>query len=214
METAFDLVIFDWDGTLFDSVQQIVESLQYAASQYQINLAAEDAKNIIGLGLPEAMQALFPQVPELQGQIQAAYASHYVANSHRQSWFEGIEGLLDALQTRQIPLAVATGKSRAGLDRVLAQTNSHARFVVTRCASETLSKPHPMMLAEILKETGVAANRAVMVGDTTYDMEMAANIGMPRIGVTYGVHQAQQLALHDPVRIVKSVAELHELLLT
>lgn len=213
MASKFDLVIFDWDGTLFDSVHLIVDSLLWAAAEHQVELTAADARNIIGLGLPEAMQALFPHVPELQPAIQASYAKHYVANSDRQHWFEGVEQLFDALQHQQVNLAVATGKSRVGLDRVLKQTNSAARFVSTRCASETKSKPHPMMLAEILQETGVSPDRAVMVGDTTYDMEMAANIGMPRIAVSYGVHQPEALQRFSPLCIVDSVWALKTALL-
>jgi phosphoglycolate phosphatase len=213
MSSIYDLVIFDWDGTLFDSVNQIVESLLYAAEQHQIELAAADARNIIGLGLPEAMQALFPSVPELHSSIRAEYASHYIANSHRQHWFTGVAELLDALQSRQVGLAVATGKNRPGLDRVLLQTNSVERFISTRCADETKSKPHPLMLEEILQETGVSVERAVMVGDTTYDMEMAAKIGMPRIAVSYGVHRPDELQRFSPLYIANSIEELSRALL-
>lgn len=213
MAAAFDLVIFDWDGTLYDSVQQIVDSLLWAARQHDIELASEAAKNIIGLGLPEAMQALFPRHPDLHASIQAAYSQHYVAHSHTQGWFSGVDELLDGLAQNNIAAAVATGKSRAGLNRVLAHTNSAARFVATRCASETLSKPDPLMLQQILQETGIAAERAVMVGDTTYDMEMAARIGMPRIAVSYGVHSSSQLQAFQPLHVAHSIAALHDMLL-
>ena len=213
MANRFDLVIFDWDGTLFDSVSQIVASLQWAAAQHGIELCAEAAKNIIGLGLPEAMQVLFPQQVSLQPKIQASYSEHYVANSHSQHWFAGVENLLDELASQDMLLAVATGKSRVGLDRVLAQTNSANKFVATRCASETLSKPHPMMLAQLLQHTGVPASRAVMVGDTSYDLEMARNIEMPRIGVSYGVHDAQTLTQYQPLAIVDSIEQLTQELL-
>ena len=213
MANRFDLVIFDWDGTLFDSVSQIVASLQWAAAQHGIELCAEAAKNIIGLGLPEAMQVLFPQQVSLQPKIQASYSEHYVANSHSQHWFTGVENLLDKLASQDMLLAVATGKSRVGLDRVLAQTNSVNKFIATRCASETLSKPHPMMLAQLLQHTGVPASRAVMVGDTSYDMEMARNIEMPRIGVSYGVHDAQTLTQYQPLAIVDSIEQLTQELL-
>ena len=213
MANRFDLVIFDWDGTLFDSVSQIVASLQWAAAQYDIELCAEAAKNIIGLGLPEAMQVLFPQQVSLQPKIQASYSEHYVANSHSQHWFTGVEKLLDKLASQDMLLAVATGKSRVGLDRVLAQTNSANKFIATRCASETLSKPHPMMLAQLLQHTGVPASREVMVGDTSYDLEMARNIEMPRIGVNYGVHDAQTLKQYQPLAIVDSIEQLTQELL-
>ncbi len=209
----FDLVIFDWDGTLFDSVAQIVASLQWAAAQHDIELCAEAAKNIIGLGLPEAMQVLFPRHIALQPKIQADYSKHYVANSHSQQWFAGVENMLDQLTARNMQLAVATGKSRVGLDRVLQQTNSEYRFVATRCAGETLSKPDPLMLSQLLEQTGVAVERAVMVGDTSYDLEMARNIGMHRIGVTYGVHSNQTLSNYQPLAIVNSIEALTQELL-
>lgn len=210
----FDLVIFDWDGTLFDSIGQIVASLQYAASLYDIDLPAHKARNIIGLGLPEAMQVLFPQHVDLQPKIQADYSKHYVAHSYTQHWFSGVDDLLQQLLARNVQLAVATGKSRAGLDRVLLQTDSTHLFCITRSASETCSKPDPLMLTQILQETGIALERTVMVGDTTYDLEMAQRIGMPSIGVSYGVHNEAQLAQFEPIAIVHSIAELSAVLLS
>lgn len=206
------LVIFDWDGTLMDSVGQIVESLLAAAAQYEIDLSAEAAANIIGLGLPEAMAVLFPQHPQLHTEIQAAYAAHYVPRSQQTRLFDGVEVLLQRLQQQGIVLAVATGKSRAGLDRVLADSGIAAYFSVTRCASETRSKPHPQMLQEILDVTGIVAADALMVGDTSYDLEMAQRIAMPRIGVSYGVHTAKRLQQYQPLAVVQDVAELTVLL--
>lgn len=206
----FDLVIFDWDGTLFDSVGQIVESLQFAAKQYQQPLTDDAAKSIIGLGLPEVMQTLFPQVPELQDDILQCYADHYVAHSKSDAWFDGIAPLLNGLKANGIKLAVATGKSRKGLDRVLAQTNSVDLFDITRAASETKSKPDPLMLAEILTHTGVDVSRALMVGDTHYDLEMAVNMGMPKVGVSYGVHSPEVLAQFDPLHIAETPQQLFD----
>ncbi len=214
MAPQFDLVIFDWDGTLYDSVHQIVDSLLWAADQHQIELSSDAAKNIIGLGLPEAMHMLFPQYQSLHRQIQAAYGQHYVAHSHTQAWFDGVDGLLTALSLQKIHAAVATGKNRPGLDRVLTHTNSHSRFISTRCAGETKSKPHPQMLEEILLETGVPVERAVMVGDTTYDLEMAARIGMPRIGVSYGAHREDELQPFQPLGIAHSIDDLQRILLS
>lgn len=213
MNSPVKLVIFDWDGTLFDSVGQIVASLQFAAQQFQQPLTAADAKSIIGLGLPEVAQRLFPGVPELHSDILQAYSEHYVANSVEDAWFEGVSEMLYALKDQGIKLAVATGKSRKGLDRVLRQTNSEALFISTRAASETRSKPHPLMLQEILAETGVETHEAIMVGDTSYDLEMAMNIAMPSIGVSYGVHQPELLAQFNPASIVDDVAALHKELL-
>ncbi|HAA07219.1 HAD-IA family hydrolase [Acinetobacter schindleri] len=213
MNSPVKLVIFDWDGTLFDSVGQIVASLQFAAQQFNQPLTDADAKSIIGLGLPEVAQRLFPAVPELHADILQAYSEHYVANSVEDAWFEGVSEMLYALKDQGIKLAVATGKSRKGLDRVLKQTNSLELFHATRAASETRSKPHPLMLEEILAETGVHAHEAIMVGDTSYDLEMALNIVMPSVGVSYGVHTSETLAKFNPLSIVNDVSSLHEFLL-
>ncbi|GAA5631241.1 uncharacterized protein Rv2232 [Acinetobacter calcoaceticus] len=209
MKQNIELIIFDWDGTLFDSVGQIVASLQYAAQQFEQPLTDEAAKSIIGLGLPEVMQILFPQVPHLHQELLQCYADHYVANSKADVWFNGVAELLMDLKQQGLKLAVATGKSRKGLDRVLAQTNSHALFDITRAASETKSKPDPLMLQEILTEMDVAVERAIMVGDTSYDLEMAQNLSMPRIGVSYGVHSIETLQQYQPLTIAHNVQDLH-----
>ncbi|WDZ50856.1 HAD-IA family hydrolase [Acinetobacter vivianii] len=209
MKQNIELIIFDWDGTLFDSVGQIVASLQYAAQQFEQPLTDEAAKSIIGLGLPEVMQILFPQVPHLHQELLQCYADHYVANSKADVWFNGVAELLMDLKQQGLKLAVATGKSRKGLDRVLAQTNSHALFDITRAASETKSKPDPLMLQEILAEMDVAVERAIMVGDTSYDLEMAQNLSMPRIGVSYGVHSIETLQQYQPLTIAHNVQDLH-----
>ena len=213
MNSAVKLVIFDWDGTLFDSVGQIVASLKFAADQYSQPLTDADAKSIIGLGLPEVAQRLFPTVPELHSDILQSYADHYVAHSKGDIWFEGVADMLQELRDAGLQLAVATGKSRKGLDRVLAQTQSHELFCATRAASETKSKPDPLMLAEILVETGLRPDQAIMVGDTSYDLEMALNIQMPRVGVSYGVHTVETLQCFQPLHIAHSVGDLTEFLL-
>lgn len=210
MNSPVKLVIFDWDGTLFDSVGQIVASLQFAAQQFQQPLTEADAKSIIGLGLPEVAQRLFPNVPELHEQILQAYSEHYVAHSTGDAWFNGVAEMLHDLVDQGIRLAVATGKSRKGLDRVLKQTQSQNLFVATRAASETKSKPHPLMLEEILAETGVQVSNAIMVGDTSYDLEMAQNLGMPRVGVSYGVHTPETLQQFQPIAIAPNVHALHQ----
>jgi len=214
MSQNIELVIFDWDGTLFDSVGQIVARLQYAAHQFEQPLTDDAAKSIIGLGLPEVMQILFPQVPDLQQDILQCYADHYVANSKGDAWFSGVAELLADLKQQGIKLAVATGKSRKGLDRVLSQTNSHQIFDITRAASETKSKPDPLMLQEILAELDVAVECAIMVGDTSYDLEMAENLNMPRIGVSYGVHSIETLQQYQPLTIAHNVQDLHTYLQT
>ncbi|WP_296282277.1 HAD-IA family hydrolase [uncultured Acinetobacter sp.] len=212
MQKPVELIVFDWDGTLFDSVGQIVASLLFAAEQFQQSLTAEAAKSIIGLGLPEVAQVLFPNVPELHTDLLKCYGDHYVENSKDDQWFSGIADMLYGLKNQNIKLAVATGKSRRGLDRVLGQTNSRDLFEITRAASETKSKPDPLMLAEILEFTGVKAERAIMVGDTSYDLEMAQNISMPRVGVSYGVHSVDVLQRFNPLSIAHDVNALHQFL--
>ncbi|KAA8733772.1 HAD-IA family hydrolase [Acinetobacter qingfengensis] len=213
MTQQFDLVIFDWDGTLFNSVGQIVKSLQFAAQQYQQSLSDDAAKSIIGLGLPEVMQTLFPHVPELQEKILQSYSDHYVEHSLHDYWFDGVSEMLAALKAQHKKLAVATGKSRKGLDRVLAKTNSQHLFDITRAASETRSKPDPLMLEQILSHTGIPVERAVMVGDTSYDLEMAQCLNMPRVAVSYGVHDLATLKQYQPNYIAHHVDDLAEYLL-
>lgn len=209
MKKPVELIVFDWDGTLFDSVGQIVKSLKFAANEFQQPLTDEAAQSIIGLGLPEVAQVLFPQVPELHQAILQSYSDHYVEHSKQDRWFDGVAEMLHDLKSMGIQIAVATGKSRKGLDRVLAQTNSQDLFVTTRAASETQSKPDPLMLTEILTETGVTADRAIMVGDSSYDLEMAQNINMTSVGVSYGVHSRELLLNYAPIAVVGSVKELH-----
>lgn len=209
MSLKTELVIFDWDGTLYNSVGQIVASLQHAAEQHELPLSDEAAKSIIGLGLPEVMQTLFPEAPELHESILKAYGDHYIANSTDDAWFDGIAELLHDLKAQGLKLAVATGKNRRGLDRVIAKTQSTHLFDVTRAANETRSKPDPLMLQEILTVTGVSVEQAVMIGDSSYDLEMAQRLGMPRIGVGYGVHSVEVLQNFQPLTIAKDVQELH-----
>lgn len=212
MSLKTELVIFDWDGTLYNSVGQIVASLQHAAEQHELCLTDEAAKSIIGLGLPEVMQTLFPEAPELHDSILKAYGDHYIANSTNDAWFDGVAELLHDLKAQGLKLAVATGKNRRGLDRVIAKTQSTHLFDVTRAANETRSKPDPLMLQEILTVTGVSVERAVMIGDSSYDLEMAQRLDMPRIGVGYGVHSIEVLQQFKPLTIAKDVQELHRFL--
>ncbi|OTG85623.1 HAD family hydrolase [Acinetobacter sp. ANC 4558] len=212
MKKPVELIIFDWDGTLFDSVGQIVDSLLYAAKEFGQPLTHDAAKSIIGLGLPEVAQVLFPTVPELHTGILKSYGDHYVEHSKDDQWFTGVSEMLHDLKNQNIKLAVATGKSRRGLDRVLAQTNSVHLFEITRAASETKSKPDPLMLSEILSQTGVNAENAIMVGDTSYDLEMAHKIQMPRVGVSYGVHSIDTLQRFNPLMIADNVQGLHQFL--
>lgn len=194
-----------------DSVAQIVRSIQAAAHDLGVEAPSEAAaKDIIGLGLPEAMRVLFPTVSEAaRDALRQQYATHFVASSRGQTTpFAGAEAMLQNLRAQGVSLAVATGKSRKGLDHVLSDTGWGHYFVATRCADETLSKPHPRMLNELLGELNVPVQRAIMVGDTTYDLAMAEAIGMVSVGVTYGVHSAERLLAHRPLALCHSLPEL------
>lgn len=192
----YQLVIFDWDGTLMDSAQKIANCIIASAVDADLEPPTEHAaKSIIGLGLTEAMRRLFPAANEADiRNVTEAYKYHFVTGDvTEQALFPGVEAGLKELQDRGAMLAVATGKSRAGVNRVFAEGDMHQHFVVTRCADETRSKPHPQMLLEILDFTSIDPQKAIMVGDTTYDMDMAANAGIVGLGAGYGVHTEQML---------------------
>lgn len=206
------LFIFDWDGTLSDSVGRIVAAMQAGIAEVGLppRLDAEVA-DIVGLGLPEAIQALFPGESEAaRAALRDAYSAHFVAREQSEpgGLFPGALELLTALRDDGWRLAVATGKSRRGLNRVLQNTGLAGFFDATRCADETRSKPHPRMLQEILDETGVVAAQAVMVGDTEFDLAMARALAMPRIGVSFGAHPVERLVKHEPFMIVDQLPEI------
>lgn len=210
----YELIIFDWDGTLMDSVPRIVSCMQAAALEAEWGeLSAPEVEDIIGLGLPEAIAQLCPGILPAQAErLRERYSHHFVqADTTPMAFFSGVEAGIGHLRGRdQQRLAVATGKSRRGLDRIFAETGSGAWFDASRTADETRSKPHPQMLLELLAELSVPVEGAVMVGDTEYDLEMARAIGMDRVGVSYGVHTPERLALSHPKWIACSVDELFD----
>lgn len=210
----YELIIFDWDGTLMDSVPRIVSCMQAAALEAEWGeLSSADVEDIIGLGLPEAIAQLCPGILPAQAErLRECYSHHFVTvDTTPMLFFMGVETHLARLHAReQQRLAVATGKSRRGLNRSFAETGSGAWFHASRTADETRSKPHPQMLAELLAELEVPVERALMVGDTEYDLEMARAIGMDRVGVTYGVHTPERLALSRPKWMAHSVEELFD----
>lgn len=212
--SRYRLVIFDWDGTLMDSEHRIVACMQAAASDVGWReLEHEAVRDIIGLGLPEAIAKLCPGMPAAQAEsMRQQYSKHFVAAEQTPlSFFEGVEeGILRLRSNSALRLAVATGKSRRGLRRAFEATGAGAWFHASRTADETLSKPHPRMLEELLVETGVPAEEALMIGDSEYDMEMARALGMDRLAVTYGVHAAERLAMSRPVFSAGSFSELIE----
>ena len=211
MRQAVDLIIFDWDGTLMDSAAKIVTCMQCAARDLDLVApSCDEVENIIGLGLPQAVARLFPALSaEGNERLQKAYAEHYVVNDKTQTpLFFGVERTLISLRKQGYRLAVATGKSRKGLNRVFAETGTGAYFDSSRCADETASKPHPLMLEELLAELDCKAERALMVGDSEYDMEMAKNAGVKPIAVDYGVHSLDRLRRFNPVCCLSQIDEL------
>ncbi len=207
------LFIFDWDGTLIDSAGRIVAAMQAAALELRIDVcSAVQVENIIGLGLPEAIAQLYPQLPAGERQaLQIAYSRHYVASDQQPcAWFPTVRETLQQLKDEGCVLAVATGKSRRGLRRVLDQLQMLDFFHATRCADETQSKPHPQMLNELLDELAIPAERAVMIGDTEYDMAMAQAANMPRIAVSYGAHAVERLLPYQPELVVDTFTQLLE----
>ncbi len=205
------LFIFDWDGTLIDSTGHIINAMQAAASELRLPaLSADTVKDIIGLGLPEAILALYPELDEAaRAELKSGYAQHYIAlNEEPPRFFPGVIDTLDQLKSAGHLLAVATGKNRRGLQRILDQHDMLDFFHATRCADETRSKPHPQMLHELLDELATPAQGAVMIGDTEYDMAMAREAGVARIGVDYGAHAAERLRLYAPEIILSDFAEL------
>lgn len=212
---SIKVVIFDWDGTIVDSIEHIASSLHHAAAELGFPTLEKTAyRNIIGLGMIDALQALYPHATdsEITG-IREAYSRYFFAKEATpQQIFAGMAEVISDLRVHGKGRAVATGKSRRGLDSALHSSGLHSHFDVTRCADETRSKPHPAMLEEILRFYEVEPTEAVMIGDTTFDLEMAQRIGMPSIGVRWGSHDDEALARFAPRAIVGSVVELrHEL---
>ncbi len=202
------LIVFDWDGTLMDSEARIVACLQAAIRETGLEPRSEDQlRNIIGLGLREALMTLYPDGSEAEWDaLVHHYRHHFLERDDTPSMlFEGAEELIRNLYGQGHFLAIATGKGRQGLDKVLEETGLKDCFHATRCADESFSKPHPGMLLDILDRLGVEADDALMVGDTEYDLLMARNAGVPALGVTYGVHDRDRLLRCQPLDLVDSL---------
>jgi phosphoglycolate phosphatase len=212
----YKLIIFDWDGTLMDSVARIVSSMQAAAKQCQLTIPTqEQVKDIIGLSLPKALGVLFPKGSndQLTNMLEQYKYQYVEGNNPPSPLFDNALLLLDALKGENKLLAVATGKARQGLQRVFSVTDTEHYFHASRCADEALSKPDPQMVLSLLEELNVLPEHAVMIGDTSYDMEMAQSAGVDRIGITLGVHERDILNRYQPKAVVDSLAELQQLLL-
>jgi phosphoglycolate phosphatase len=205
------LVVFDWDGTLMDSTDRIVSSFRSAMREVGLPLLDDGTiRSIIGLGLSEAVAALYPEADaHARQRLAAAYSQHYLGLDPTPiRLYAGAEDLLSDLAERGFWLAVATGKSRRGLDKVLAETGFGRYFFATRCAEETASKPDPLMLRELMFEAGAEPSETLMVGDTWFDLEMARQARVPAVGLAHGAHGREQLDACAPLAIFDDLPAL------
>lgn len=207
----FDLIAFDWDGTLYDSTAIIVRCIQEAVRDVGGTVPSDrDAAWVIGMGLMQALAHAAPDVPvEKHAELRSRYGFHYVKHQGDLSLFAGVLPMLQDLRERGFLLAVATGKSRRGLDEVLHTQQLRGLFDGSRTADETSGKPHPLMLLELMAEFDVAPERLLMIGDTTHDLQMALNAGCPSVGVSYGAHEPGGFDVLKPLFVAHSVAQLH-----
>jgi len=210
MAKRFDLIVFDWDGTLMDSTGAIVASITAAATDLGLPPPPEErARHIIGLGLIDALRHALPDLPaERYAEVAQRYRHHYLAQDQDLLLFDGAEAMVDELAAGGYMLAVATGKTRAGLDRAFGVSGLGPRFHASRCADECRSKPDPQMLEELMDEFGVAPEATLMIGDTTHDLLMARNAGVAALGVAYGAHPRAALEAESPLFCAADVAEL------
>ena len=206
----YSAIVFDWDGTVMDSTHSIVVSIQSACADLELPVPdARDAAWVIGLSLESALYRCVPDLTARQLPLFLdRYRHHFFNRDHKIKLFDGIVDVFDMVRQRDAMLAVATGKSRVGLNRVLEQVQLNSMFHTTRCADETVSKPDPAMLHEILTELQLEPAQVLMVGDTTHDIDMAANAGIDSMAVTYGAHDIPTLTASRPTAMVSSVAEM------
>lgn len=209
----YSLLVFDWDGTLMDSKAQIVNCMQSAIKELSLeDRTNEQISDIIGLGLEEAVSKLYPDLKSKEVQhASQTYREHYLFKDKTPSpLFPGVEAVLSMLKETGYDLAVATGKSRRGLDKGLSETGLHDYFPITRCADETRSKPHPQMLEEILVDYNTQTSKALMIGDSEYDLQLANNAKVDGFAVSYGVHGLLRLLKHDPVGFIDKIEQFPE----
>jgi len=210
MAKRYELIVFDWDGTLLDSAGTIVACIQAAAVDIGLAPPSEErARHVIGLGLHEALSHALPELEvERHQELADRYRHYYLSRDHELPLFHGAEELVRGLAAEGYLLAVATGKSRKGLDRALAASGLGECFRASRCADECHSKPHPQMLEELMDELGVSPRLTLMIGDTTHDLQMAQNAGVEALAVTYGAHDQAVLEELAPVHCASSTADL------
>lgn len=207
----YQVCVFDWDGTLVNSERHIVESLSYAAERMALpKLAYAQLKDIIGLSMHKALESLYPGLTDADIQkMRKLYAEYFFSVPQDASTlFKHVPETLMHLQEAGIKLAVATGKSRHGLDKALISTGLKPFFEIERCADETSSKPDPLMLAEISAHFQLPTSAMLMIGDTEYDLDMASRCGMDSLGVSYGVHERERLLKHGPLAVIDCFSEI------
>lgn len=210
MPRRFELVVFDWDGTLIDSAGAIAACIQAACRDLGLPVPDDErASHVIGLGLADALSYAVPSLPPSEyGRLVERYRIHFLARDPGLPLFPGTRPMLEALRGRGHALAIATGKSSAGLARALAQTGLESLFDATRCADQCASKPAPEMLLELMAELDTDPALTLMIGDTSHDLQMAANAGVAAVAVSYGAHAGDALAALEPLALVHSTAEL------
>ena len=206
----YRLIVFDWDGTLVDSAAIIVEAIQHACADVGVPVPSETAaRYVIGLGLNDALRHVAPTLAEADyPQLSARYRAHYLGRDPEIPLFDGAARMLERLSARGHRIAVATGKSRRGLDRALVQAGIAHHFIATRCADEGAPKPDPDMLHYLMRCTGIPPAETLMIGDTTHDLMLAANAGVDAVAVAYGAHPRDSLSEKTALAIVESVDEL------
>lgn len=209
-EARYSLIVFDWDGTLLDSASGIAASIQEASREMGLQVPSrERASHVIGLGLMDALRHAVPDLPEQSyAEFAERYRRHFLAREGEMDLFPGVPEMLSALEGAGYDLAVATGKSRKGLDRALASSGLGKHFAATRCADETRSKPDPAMLYELMAELSRQPGELLMIGDTSHDLDMASNASVDAVAVTYGAHPEDQLRARAPRGVVRSIGEL------
>jgi phosphoglycolate phosphatase len=205
----YRLLVFDWDGTIIDSAATIAECIREASRELGLEVPERGrARHVIGLGLHDAMRIAVPQLPaQRYPEFVACYRRHFLAREDAMQLFDGMRELLEDLSKKHL-LAIATGKSRRGLDRALDSSQLRPYFAASRCADETNPKPHPAMLFEIMEELQTNAKSALMVGDTSHDLEMARAAGVDALAVTYGAHPEDGLRACQPLGCFSSVKDL------
>ncbi len=208
----FDLIAFDWDGTLFDSTAAITRSIQLAVADVGGTVPSDaQASYVIGMALLPALAHAAPDVPqEKYNDLANRYRYHYLKQQELITLFAGVLPMLEALRERGHWLAVATGKSRRGLNEALQHADLRGMFDSSRTADETAGKPHPLMLQELMAELGVPPERLLMIGDTTHDLQMARNAGCASVAVAYGAHDPRDLHACQPLHVAADVADLHQ----